>query len=331
MKRKKTAATKSPRLTPGPTTGLFPPEDLAQLWRIPFSSETEPRKIEVSLRERIKELNCLYGIYQLAERNPNSIEGLLRELVDFLPHAWQYPEITCVRILFNGKTYRSEKFRVTKWRQSTQITMYHEPVGEMSVFYLEERPPSDEGPFLKEERALLDAVAEQIGIIAARIAAELELQESNRQLSLERKALQETNTALRTVLARIEQEKQEIQGDIRMNVDKILVPILNELALQLSPAQKLYVDMLHTNLQQITSPFISKLSSSYHAMTPTEIAVCNMIRSGMRTKEISQLRGVSEATIKRQREKIRTKLAITNHEVNLATFLQSNMWEGKRT
>jgi DNA-binding CsgD family transcriptional regulator len=65
-------------------------------------------------------------------------------------------------------------------------------------------------------------------------------------------------------------------------------------------------------------------------MTPTEIAVCNMIRTGMRTKEIAEMRGVSEATVKRQREKIRTKLAITNRDVNLATFLQSSMWEGKQ-
>jgi len=149
-------------------------------------------------------------------------------------------------------------------------------------------------------------------------------------LTMERKALQESNIALKMVLTRIEQEKQEIQTDIKMNVEKILVPILNGLALQLSSSQQKYLDMLRSNLQEITSPFISHLSSSYHAMTPTEIAVCNMIRTGMRTKEIAEMRGVSEATVKRQREKIRTKLAITNRDVNLATFLQSSMWEGKQ-
>lgn len=309
---------------------LFPSKDLALLWRIPLSSETEPRKVEIALRERIKELNCLYGISQLAERNLHSLESLLQELVNFLPHAWQYPEVTCARIFFRGKTYRSDNFKVMRWRQSSRISMYHEAVGEIGVFYLEERPPADEGPFLKEERALLDAVAEQIGTTAARISAELELEETNRQLTMERKALQESNIALKMVLTRIEQEKQEIQTDIKMNVEKILVPILNGLALQLSSSQQKHLDLLRSNLQEITSPFISHLSSSYHAMTPTEIAVCNMIRTGMRTKEIAEMRGVSEATVKRQREKIRTKLAITNRDVNLATFLQSSMWEGKQ-
>ena len=306
----------------------FPSKDLALLWRIPFLIETDPERVEFALRERIKELNCLYGISQLAERYLYSLDGLLQELVNFLPYSWQYPEVTCARILFKGTTYTSDKFQVTNWRQSSLIYMYHEAVGECAIFYLEECPPADEGPFLKEERALLDAVAEQIGTIATRISADLELQETNQQLTLERKALQESNTALRLVLARIEQEKQEIHRDIQINFDKILMPILNALTLQLPPTQRKYLEMLQTNLEEITSPFISRLSFSYHSMTPTEIAICNMIRNGMRTKEIAEMRHVSEATINRHREKIRRKLMLTNQKVNLASFLQSSVLEG---
>jgi DNA-binding CsgD family transcriptional regulator len=307
----------------------FPSKDLALLWRIPFPTEIEPSQVEFALRERIKELNCLYGISQLAERHLNSLEDLLKELVNFLSHSWQYPDIACARVLFKGKTYTSDRFKVTDWRQSSRIYMYHEPVGEVDIFYLEERPAADEGPFLREERALLDAVAEQIGTIATRISADLELQETNRQLNLERKALQESNTALRIVLARIEQEKQGIRRDIKMNVEKILMPILQALALQVPLAQSKYVEMLQTSLEEITSPFVSQLSGSYHSMTPTEIGICNMIRNGRRTKEIAEMRGVSEATINRHREKIRRKLKITNQDVNLATFLQSSMWAEK--
>ncbi len=317
------------RNLPSTRNPSFPSKDLALLWRIPFSSENDPTKVEGALRERIKELNCLYGISQLAERHLHSLDNLLQELVHFLPYSWQYPDITCTRILFKGKTYSSDRFTVTDWRQAAQIYMYHEAVGEVGIFYLEECPPADEGPFLKEERALLDAVAEQIGTIATRISAELELQETNLQLTVERKALQESNTALRVVLSRIEQEKQETYRDINMNVERILKPILQALALQLPQPQRNYVDMLQTNLEEITSPFISRLSLSYHSMTPTEISICNMIRNGMRTKEIAETRGVSEATINRHREKIRRKLKITNQNVNLVTFLQSSMSQGK--
>ncbi len=306
---------------------MFPDTELARLWRIPFSDETKQSKVENELRERIKELNCLYGVSQLAERHFNSLDNLLEELVNFLPYSWQYPDIACARIVLKENTYKSAGFKVTEWRQSARIYVYSEPVGEVAMFYLEERPPADEGPFLKEERALLDALADQIGTIATRISAEMELQDINKQLSLERKALQESNTAIRTVLTRIEEEKNEIYRDIKTNVDKVIMPILLALAVELPQTQSKYVEMLRTNLEEITSQFVRHLSNSYHSLTPTEITICNMIRNGMRTKEIAQIRGVSMATINRHRENIRRKLKITNDDVNLATYLQSSMWE----
>jgi DNA-binding CsgD family transcriptional regulator len=302
-------------------------KELFRLWRIPFNEESDASKLLIALRERIKELNCLYGIAQLAERHPDSIEDLLRDLVNFLPLSWQYPHITCARIMFKGDTFKSRNFKVTNWRQSSNILMYNEPVGEVSIFYLEECPPADEGPFLKEERVLLDALAERIGTTAMRIAAELELQEINQQLMLERKALQEANTALKTVLTRIEEEKQEIYVDVRMNVDKILMPILHTMSMGLNQTQRKYAEILRTNLEDIVSPFVSSLSKKYLSLTPTEVNICNMIKSGMQTKEIAQVRGVSIATINRHREHIRKKLKIKNSDINLMTYLQSSMWE----
>ena len=143
----------------------YPDTGLPRLWRIPFNDETEQPKVENALRERIKELNCLYGVSQLAERYFNSLDNLLAELVNFLPLSWQYPDITCVRINYKDHTYKSEGFKVTEWRQSARIYVYSEPVGEVAIFYLEERPPGDEGPFLGEERALLDALADRLVLL----------------------------------------------------------------------------------------------------------------------------------------------------------------------
>ncbi len=303
------------------------PKDLFSLWRIPFNNDNDPSKLINALRERIKELNCLYGIAQLAERHSDSIENLLQELVIFLPFSWQYPEITCARIMFKEKIYKSKDFKITKWRQSSQIYLYNEPVGEVAILYTEECPPLDEGPFLKEERVLLDAIAERISSVAMRISAEHELQETNRQLVLERKALREANAALRGVLARIEEEKQKIYLDLQANVDKIMMPILHELTLHLPKTQRQYAELLRTSLEDIVSPFVNHFSKTHLSLTTTEINICNMIRNGLQTKEIAGIRGVSSGTINRHREHIRKKLKITNSDVNLMTYLQSNMWE----
>jgi len=303
------------------------PEDLFRLWRIPFNNDIEPAKLIVSLRERIKELNCLYGISQLSELYSDSIESLLEALVGFLPFSWQYPEIACARIVFRGDMYISKNFKKTKWRQSSQIFTYNELAGEVSIFYLEERPPMDEGPFLREERVLLDALAERIGSVAMHIGAELELQESNKQLMTERQALKEANAALRGVLQRIEEEKQEIYQDLHANVEKILMPILHELSLHLPKNERHYAELLRNNLENIVSPFVNQLSKTNLSLTITEINICNMIRDGLQTKEIARIRGMSAGTINRHREKIRRKLKITNSDVNLMTYLQSDLWQ----
>ncbi|HEX7540425.1 MAG TPA: helix-turn-helix domain-containing protein [Syntrophales bacterium] len=308
----------------GDVPANFDPRDyLANLWKIPFIEDKEPEKIDIALRERIKELNCLYGIARLAERHHDSMDDFLKALVELLPLSWQYPEITCARIVLEDRTYRSRDFKLTKWRQISPVLAHNRPVGDVTIFYLEERPAADEGPFLKEERVLIDEVATRIGAIAVRIAAEKELQEINKLLSLERLALQEANAALRAVLAKIEDEKKQIYRDMQVNIEKVIMPILHALSVEVPKAQRKYVEILRNSLEETTSPFISKVVNHYHSLSPTEISVCNMIRNGMRTKDIAHLRGVSAATVNRHRENIRKKLRITNDQVNLATYLQS--------
>lgn len=174
---------------------------------------------------------------------------------------------------------------------------------------------------------MLDAVAERIGTIAMRISTEQELQKINKQLTLEREALQETNAALRAVLLKIEEEKKDIQKSVQANVEKILMPILNALALELPKVQRKYVELLRTSLEEITAPFIHRLSQKYQSLTPTEIKICNMIRNGLRSKEIAEIQGVSLSTINRHREHIRQKLNVANSDVNLVTYLQTTMWK----
>ncbi|UCC69736.1 MAG: helix-turn-helix transcriptional regulator [Armatimonadota bacterium] len=294
-------------------------------WRVVPIQESEPSKLERALHERVKELNCLYGLAQLAKESPDSLDQVLRSVVSLLPPSWQYPEITCARITFRGEMFKSKGFRVTKWRQIARIVLYNEPVGEVGVFYLEERPPLYEGPFLREERILLEAVAEHIAAMAKRIFAEQELHDTNRQLRVEREALQEANTALRAVLSRIEDEKRDIQRQIQANVEKILMPMVYALAMEVPKSQRRYVELLRDNLEGIASPFISQLSEAHRSLTPTEIGICNMIKTGLTSKEIAQIRGVSPATISRHRERVRRKLGITGSETNLASYLQGIM------
>lgn len=292
-------------------------------WRIAPAEDGDPAQLVHRLRERVKELNCLYGISHLAEQFPHSLDDILQGVVGLLPPAWQYPEAACARVLLQGRTRTSDGFAESEWRQSAPILVAGEPAGEVSVFYRDPRPAADEGPFLREERTLINAVADYLGLLARRIGAEEELHESNRLLTVEREALRESNIALRTVLARIDEEKHDMRRSLHANVERVLLPILHALSLDLPARKRSYVDLLRSNLLDITTPFTGHLTSAFRALTPTEVAICNMIRSGLRTKEIARLRSISAATVSRHREHIRRKLGLANKAQNLTTFLQS--------
>ncbi|MGD0116246.1 MAG: diguanylate cyclase [Dehalococcoidia bacterium] len=161
------------------------PEEIASLARDFNEMVAQRGRTEEALRSqsqelgnRAKELNCLYGISNLVQRPDISLEEILQGTVDLIPPAWRYPEITCARIALGGRQYLTESFRETVWRQTGDIIVNGERTGVVEVCYLEERPESDEGPFLTEERSLLNAIAERLGRVSERRQAEEALRES---------------------------------------------------------------------------------------------------------------------------------------------------------
>ncbi len=124
------------------------------------------------LRERIKELNCLYDISSFRDATDFSLEAVLQAVIDFIPPAIQYPEITCARLIFGDYAIKTKNFRDTKWKISREIAVTDKWIGTLEVCYLEEKPELEEGPFLKEAKNLINSVAENIAIIIEREEAE---------------------------------------------------------------------------------------------------------------------------------------------------------------
>ncbi|MEE9509282.1 MAG: PAS domain S-box protein [Candidatus Bathyarchaeia archaeon] len=149
--------------------------------------EEEKDKVLHDYGERVKELKCLYGISKLIQETEN-LKEILEEVVDLLPPAWQFPEITCVRIMVDEQIFVTKYFKETRWKQTADIKVMEAKVGVVEVYYLKEMPDFDEGPFLKEERDLIIAVAEQLGRLiqrkqdlAERMKAEKKLKKSEEE------------------------------------------------------------------------------------------------------------------------------------------------------
>lgn len=128
--------------------------------------------IEIALKERVKELTCLYGIARIAEQLEVPLDEMLKSIVALLPQAWQYPEITHSRIILDENSYTTSGFQQTQYTQNADILANGTLRGHVEIVYGENRPERDEGPFLKEERKLIDAIAREIGRIVERKEAE---------------------------------------------------------------------------------------------------------------------------------------------------------------
>ena len=271
-------------------------------------------QLEAQLRERIKELDCLYRLTNLIEQHGGALDKILQNTVELLPVSWQYPEIACARIRYQSRVFTSVNFKKTQWRQESPIIISGIVEGMVEVRYLKKMPDLDEGPFLKEERLLIDAVSSRIARAAERI-------NTQKQLQLERQALQDANAALHDALVQSQKEKKMLGLSIQSKVDKIISPIFYAIQAASIPSQLEYLELLKKNLDDIIAPFSEGDNKTLPMLSPVELQISNMIKHGFSTKEIAKVRGISPSTVNRHRESIRRKLGITNSKVNLVSYL----------
>ena len=132
--------------------------------------------VRLDLRERGKELRCIYGLAEYLGRDDLALDENLRAIADLLPPAWLYPETAVARISVDRTEVLTAGYSRSAWRQTSPIRVFGRQVGEVEVAYLDERPQRAEGVFLAEERELIDTVASRIAEMLERRLTTLETQ-----------------------------------------------------------------------------------------------------------------------------------------------------------
>jgi DNA-binding CsgD family transcriptional regulator len=160
--------------------------------------------------------------------------------------------------------------------------------------------------------------------ITALKLAEERLQERERELDEKNKNLEEINTALKVLLERREADKRELEERVLGNVKQRVLPYLDRLKgtrLELEAIE--FARLIETNLQEIVSPFLQRLTSSYFDLTPHEIQVAGLVKEGKMTKEIADILNVSPSAVDFHRKNIRKKLGMKSRKANLRSYLLS--------
>ncbi|HEX2965496.1 MAG TPA: PAS domain S-box protein, partial [Syntrophorhabdaceae bacterium] len=154
--------------------------------------------------------------------------------------------------------------------------------------------------------------------------AEQSLRKREEELRIESSRLEEANTALKVLLKHREDDKKEMEERFLSNIKELVLPYIDKLRKgRFGPHQMAYLDIIETNMNDIISPFLQRMSLKYTNFTQTELQVANLIKVGKHTKEIAELMNVSKGTIDSHRNNIRGKLGLNKKKINLRVYLLS--------
>ncbi|MHC4560658.1 MAG: ATP-binding protein [Planctomycetota bacterium] len=132
------------------------------------------QEVRLAQRERVKELTCLYDIAHIAAQTHRELQDILEDILRCIPPAWQYPDIAEAQIVLDGNTYSTSGFGESYHQQRADIVVEGKPGGFVEIVYMEDRPEIDEGPFLIDERKLINTIAQEIAIVIQRKRAQAE-------------------------------------------------------------------------------------------------------------------------------------------------------------
>ncbi len=138
------------------------------------------------------------------------------------------------------------------------------------------------------------------------------------------RSLEDLNTALRVLLKKREEDKNQIGENIYANFKSLIQPLINQLRNSLTiKVQEDILNILESSIKEMTTPFSKKISDPMVGLTPTEIQVIHLVKGGKTNKEISQFLNKSIRAVSSHRNNIRQKLGLKNKKINLRTYLLS--------
>jgi signal transduction histidine kinase len=207
-------------------------------------AEAALRQQTRALSERVKELQCLYAIAALVAKLDLTLESLCQGIVVVMPPAWQYPDITCGRIVLDHRTFATPNFQHTRWQLTSDIQVDGERIGTVEIYYLEEKPDRDIGPFLHEEQYLLNAIARFLGETLERRRAEDERTRYAAQLqALSQRLLDVQETERRAIARELHDEIGQLLTGLKLTLE-MSTPLVEKPKENLDQARRLVHDLL---------------------------------------------------------------------------------------
>jgi signal transduction histidine kinase len=134
------------------------------------------------LKERVKELNCLYRISTVAWETKNDVNALAGKCLGIIPAAMQYPAIAEIQILLGKDKFATKGFSDAKTIIMSKLIVDKKKYGSIAIGYRGTAKGKMKPRFLPEEKNMLDAIARELSFFIARASAEDDNQKLQAQL-----------------------------------------------------------------------------------------------------------------------------------------------------
>jgi len=241
--------------------------------KIPDSASGDKAEILHLLRERVKELTALHSAAKILQNDGKPLPDIFRRILALLPPAWQYPDVTAARISFDGAVWTTKNFRQSSWRQRAVFRTEEGRRGEIEIAYLEQRPQEAEGPFLSEERYLINSIAEMLCSYAERKAAQLTILRAKDNLEIRvRQRTAELEMLNETLVQEISTRRKK-ERKIRAYQER-LRRMTSELALAEERERRELASELHDRLGHNLALIKMKMAAQYPSAASRELLPC---------------------------------------------------------
>ncbi len=231
-------------------------------------------RVEWALRERVKELTCLYGIARITQEHGATLEDCLAAIVELLPPAWQFCDRTCARIVLDDREFQTHKYRAPHYKQLAGLVIDDVTRGFVEVGYTGDF--DIDNPFLDEEVSLIDMVAREVSILVEKYESEenkAKLQEQLRHADrlatigqLAAGVAHELNEPLANILgfAQLSKKEPKLPKQTGDDMDKIVRNCLHAREVihkLLTFARQMAPEKVRVNLNQVVSDGLYFLES----------------------------------------------------------------------
>jgi len=179
-----------------------------------IAQEEDKSKLLLDLRERVKELECLYAIEGFLAFSDKPLEATISDIINIIPPAMRHSNIASCKIVIKNREFKSAKFQETDWKQENDILVYGKKSGYLTVYY------SENETFLEEEKQLLEAICKRLGRYYERKHMEENLKESRAELELRVKVRTAEFTKTNEDLLNQINERKKIERDLRESEER---------------------------------------------------------------------------------------------------------------